>query len=124
MKTLRDTWLIYRRSVVLTLRQPVWVAMGMFQPILYLLLFGPLLEGATGAAGATGSAFNWFVPGLLIMTGFFAAAFAGFGLACGCCARDCKGDRAEQSASASRETLFDITFLRGRLLRWRDADGK
>jgi ABC-2 type transport system permease protein len=80
MKTMRDTWLIYRRSVVLTLRQPVWVAMGMFQPILYLLLFGPLLEGATGAAGATGSAFNWFVPGLLIMTGFFAAAFAGFGL--------------------------------------------
>jgi ABC-2 type transport system permease protein len=80
MKTLRDTWLIYRRSVILTLRQPVWVAMGMFQPILYLLLFGPLLEGATGAAGATGSAFNWFVPGLLIMTGFFAAAFAGFGL--------------------------------------------
>ncbi len=54
--------------------------MGMFQPILYLLLFGPLLEGATSTAGATGSAFNWFVPGLLIMTGFFAAAFAGFGL--------------------------------------------
>jgi len=80
MKVLRDTWLMYRRSLILTLRQPVWVAMGMFQPILYLLLFGPLLEGATGAAGATGSAFNWFVPGLLIMTGFFAAAFAGFGL--------------------------------------------
>jgi len=80
VKTLRDTWLIYQRSLILTLRQPVWVIMGMFQPILYLLLFGPLLEGATGAAGATGSAFNWFVPGLLIMTGFFAAAFAGFGL--------------------------------------------
>lgn len=80
MKVLRDTWLIYRRSVILTLRQPVWVMMGVFQPILYLLLFGPLLEGATAATGTTGSAFNWFVPGLLIMTGFFAAAFAGFGL--------------------------------------------
>lgn len=80
MKVLRDTWLIYRRSVTLTLRQPVWVIMGLFQPILYLLLFGPLLEGATSAAGATGNAFNWFVPGLLVMTGFFAAAFAGFGL--------------------------------------------
>lgn len=80
MKVLRDTWLIYRRSIILTLRQPVWVMMGVFQPILYLLLFGPLLEGATTATGATGSAFNWFVPGLLIMTGFFAAAFAGFGL--------------------------------------------
>jgi ABC-2 type transport system permease protein len=80
VKVLRDTWLIYRRSVILTLRQPVWVIMGLFQPILYLLLFGPLLEGATATTGASGSAFDWFVPGLLIMTGFFAAAFAGFGL--------------------------------------------
>lgn len=87
MSTLRDIWLIYRRSVILTLRQPVWVFMGMFQPILYLLLFGPLLDGATGAPGASagggarsGDAMDWFVPGLLVMTGFFAAAFAGFGL--------------------------------------------
>ena len=49
MKTIRDTWLMYRRSLILTLRQPVWVAMGLFQPILYLLLFAPLLEGATSA---------------------------------------------------------------------------
>ncbi len=80
MKVLRDTWLMYRRSLILTLRQPVWVAMGLFQPILYLLLFAPLLEGATSNAGASSSAFNWFVPGLLILTAFFAAAFAGFGL--------------------------------------------
>jgi ABC-2 type transport system permease protein len=77
---LRDTWLIYRRSFILTLRQPVWVAMGLFQPILYLILFAPLLEGATSTAGASASAFNWFVPGLLILTAFFAAFFAGFGL--------------------------------------------
>jgi ABC-2 type transport system permease protein len=80
MTVLRDTWLIDRRSVNLTLRQPVWVIMGLFQPIIYLVLFGPLLEGATAAAGTTGNAFNWFVPGLLVLTGFFAAAFAGFGL--------------------------------------------
>ncbi len=49
MKILRDTWLMYRRSLILTLRQPVWVAMGLFQPILYLILFAPLLEGATSA---------------------------------------------------------------------------
>ncbi len=34
MKVLRDTWLMYRRSLILTLRQPVWVAMGLIQPIL------------------------------------------------------------------------------------------
>jgi ABC-2 type transport system permease protein len=80
VRTLRDTWLIYRRSLTLTLRQPVWVAMGIFQPILYLVLFGPLLNGAVGATGQTGSAYNWFIPGLLVQTAMFAAAFAGFGL--------------------------------------------
>ena len=80
VRTVRDTWLIYRRSLRLTLRQPVWVAMGIFQPILYLVLFGPLLEGATGATGSTANAYNWFIPGLLVQTAMFAAAFAGFGL--------------------------------------------
>ncbi len=80
VRTLRDTWLIYRRSLILTLRQPVWVAMGLFQPVLYLFLFAPLLEGAAMTAGASASALNWFVPGLLILTAFFAAFFAGFGL--------------------------------------------
>lgn len=37
VRTIRDTWLIYRRSLILTLRQPVWVIMGLAQPILYLL---------------------------------------------------------------------------------------
>ena len=80
VRTVRDTWLMYRRSLTLTLRQPVWVAMGVFQPILYLTLFGPLLDGATSMTGATGSAYNWFIPGLLVQTAMFAAAFAGFGL--------------------------------------------
>ena len=44
MKFIRDTWLIFERSVWLTLRNPVWVFIGLMQPILYLLLFGPLLE--------------------------------------------------------------------------------
>ena len=46
MKTLRDTWLIFQRSLWLTLRKPVWIFVGMMLPLLYLVLFGPLLEGA------------------------------------------------------------------------------
>jgi ABC-2 type transport system permease protein len=80
MQTLRETWLIFRRSVVLTLRQPVWLLMGIFQPILYLVLFGPLLEGAVTQAGAGVNAFDWFVPGMLVMVAVFGAAFVGFGL--------------------------------------------
>jgi len=80
MQTLRETWLIFRRSLVLTLRQPVWLLMGIFQPILYLVLFGPLLEGAVTEAGAGVNAFDWFVPGMLVMVAVFGAAFVGFGL--------------------------------------------
>ena len=80
MNTIRDTWLIYQRSMWLTLKQPVWVVFGLGQPILYLVLFGPLLKGATEAAGTSTNAFNWFVPGLLIQIALFGAAFTGFGL--------------------------------------------
>jgi ABC-2 type transport system permease protein len=80
VNTIRDTWLIYQRSMWLTIKQPVWLIFGLMQPILYLVLFGPLLEGATSAAGATTNAFNWFVPGLLIQVAVFGAAFTGFGL--------------------------------------------
>jgi ABC-2 type transport system permease protein len=76
----RDTWLIFHRSLWLTIRQPTWIVFGMMLPLLYLFLFGPLLEGATQAAGAGTNAFNWFVPGLLIQIAIFGTAFVGFGL--------------------------------------------
>jgi ABC-2 type transport system permease protein len=78
--TLRDTWLIYQRSMWLTFKQPVWIVFGLIQPVLYLVLFGPLLNGATQAAGTGTNRFNWFVPGLLIQVALFGAAFTGFGL--------------------------------------------
>ena len=80
MKLARDTWLIFRRSLILTLRQPVWVIFGLMQPVLYLILFGPLLQGATQAAGTGTNAFNWFVPGLIVQIAVFGTAFGGFGL--------------------------------------------
>ena len=80
MKTITDTWLIFRRSLILTLRQPTWIVFGMMVPVLYLVLFGPLLEGAVASAGAGTNAFNWFVPGLIIQIAIFGTAFGGFGL--------------------------------------------
>jgi ABC-2 type transport system permease protein len=81
MKLLRDTWLIYARSVRQTLRQPVWVIIGLSQPIIFLFLFGPLLEPLVQAPGfPSGGAWNVFVPGLLVQIALFSGAFAGFGL--------------------------------------------
>jgi ABC-2 type transport system permease protein len=81
MRVLFDTWLIFRRSVTLTLRNPVWIVMGLMQPILYLLLFGPLLNNIARMPGfPPGGAFNVFVPGILVMTALFGTVFVGFGL--------------------------------------------
>jgi ABC-2 type transport system permease protein len=81
--TLSDTLVIFRRSLRLSLRNPVWVIIGLLQPLLYLGLFGPLLEKLTKLPGfPAGSGGSWrvFVPGLLVQLGIFGAAFVGFGL--------------------------------------------
>jgi ABC-2 type transport system permease protein len=75
MKLLRDTWLIFHRQLQLLIRNPVWLFIGIFQPFLFLVLFGPLLKPLFGA-----NAYNIFVPGLLIQLGLFGSMFVGFGL--------------------------------------------
>ena len=44
MSFLRDVWLVFQRYMWLFLRNPVWVIIGVIQPVFYLLLFAPLLE--------------------------------------------------------------------------------
>ncbi len=59
----------------------MWVIVGLSQPILYLLLFAPILKGIANAPGfPQGGAYNVFVPGLLIQLGLFGASGVGFGL--------------------------------------------
>src|SRR5438874_843123 len=81
MKVLRDTWLVFGRYFGLFIRNPVWVAIGVLQPVLYLVLFAPLLNPiATMRGFPPGGAYNVFVPGLLVQLGMFGAAGVGFSL--------------------------------------------
>jgi ABC-2 type transport system permease protein len=79
MKLLRDTWLIFQRQMLLILRNPVWLIIGVLQPLYFLLLFGPLLQDALQVDSAA-DAYRIFVPGLLVMLAMFGAMFTGFGL--------------------------------------------
>jgi ABC-2 type transport system permease protein len=64
-----------------TLRNPVFIFASMFQPLLYLLLFMPLLNGLGVAPGLpAGQKVEVFVPGLLVMQALFGTAFVGFSL--------------------------------------------
>jgi len=80
MTFFRDTWIIFLRSMRLSLRQPLWVLIGLLQPILYLTLFGPMLQNIAATSGFEGDAWQVFVPGLLVQLGIFGGLFVGFGI--------------------------------------------
>ncbi len=75
---LRESYIVFNRQLRMNLRNPAWVIIGMLQPVLYLLLFGPLLEPVISQLG--GNKYTWFVPGMLVQLGIFGAFFAGFSL--------------------------------------------
>ena len=51
MKLLRDTWLVFERYFGIFIHNPVWVALGVLQPLLYLVLFAPLLKPIAAMRG-------------------------------------------------------------------------
>ena len=75
----RETSIVFRRQLRMAVRNPAWVIIGLMQPILYLVLFGPLLEPIAGQLG-TQNAYTLFVPGLLVQLSIFGSLFAGFSL--------------------------------------------
>lgn len=81
MTFFKDTWIVFSRAMRLSLQNPLWVIIGISQPILYLSLFGPLLQAIAGAPGfPPGDAWQIFVPGLLVQLGIFGGSFVGFGI--------------------------------------------
>ncbi|WP_244901775.1 ABC transporter permease [Streptomyces europaeiscabiei] len=76
MKLISDTWLVFSRQMLLVLRNPVWLIVGLLQPLCFLFLFGPLL----GPVLRGGDSYQTFVPGLLVNMAMLGTLFAGFGL--------------------------------------------
>lgn len=76
-----DMLVAFRRSLTMTLQNPVWMLVSLMQPLLYLALFGPLLISVAQTPGfPEGDAWQVFVPGLLVQLGIFGASFVGFGI--------------------------------------------
>jgi ABC-2 type transport system permease protein len=74
-----QTGLFFRRKLLETLRQPVWIVTGLITPVLYLALFAPLLQSlAGGPAFPPGHVLDVFVPGIMVLIGFGAGMGAGW----------------------------------------------
>ncbi|MFJ9518072.1 ABC transporter permease [Kitasatospora sp. NPDC101801] len=82
MKLARDTWLVFQRQLLLMWRTPIWLVVGVVQPVFYLLLFAPLLKKPLEPMGATTYAevYQIYVPGLLAVLCIFGGLYTGFSL--------------------------------------------
>jgi ABC-2 type transport system permease protein len=74
-----QTGLFFRRKLLETLRQPVWLITGLTTPLLYLALFEPLLRSLDGGPGfPAGHVLDVFVPGVMVLIAFGAGMGAGW----------------------------------------------
>jgi ABC-2 type transport system permease protein len=79
MKVLKDIALLYVRSFRETKANAIWVAIGISSPLLFLLLFTPLLQNLAGGPGfRTDNVLNVFLPGILAFMAFGSGNGPGF----------------------------------------------
>jgi ABC-2 type transport system permease protein len=74
----RDTTIVFARELRPMLRDPFSVVFSMIQPLVFLGLFAPLLSDVPGLG--EGSALQWFVPGIVVMSCLFGASMTGSNL--------------------------------------------
>jgi ABC-2 type transport system permease protein len=83
MTLAHDVWLVFQRQMLLVIRTPIWIAVGVIQPVIYLFLFGPMLKQALVSVGGPDTyadAYTVYVPGLMVSISCFGGIFSGFGL--------------------------------------------
>jgi ABC-2 type transport system permease protein len=78
MSVIRDTGTVLIRELRPTLRDPFSPIFSMGQPLIFLALYGPLLNGMEGIG--EGSPWQWFVPGILVMVALFGTSMTGSNL--------------------------------------------
>jgi ABC-2 type transport system permease protein len=72
-----DTVTVFNRELRPVLRNPGAIVFSMIQPLVFLALFAPLLPDVPGQRG---SALQWFVPGIVVMSCLFGCSMTGANL--------------------------------------------
>ena len=79
MHLLTDIFLVFRRYLAISWRHPMWIVLGISQPIAYLVLYGPIMTRTLTSTGVEPRlAWQTYVPGVLVQLSLFGAAFVGF----------------------------------------------
>lgn len=76
-----DTVYLLQRHVRATLRLPIWIAVMLVQPIIWLTLFGQLFRRVVELPGFGATSYiQYLTPGVVIMTALFSSLWSGMTL--------------------------------------------
>jgi ABC-2 type transport system permease protein len=79
---MRNTWVFYCREMSHRFRQPMWLIMGLAQPVLYMFFFGPLVQKfvAYTPGFPPGDIWTIFAPALMVQMAITGSTFVGMNL--------------------------------------------
>ena len=72
-------WMVVRQARNL-MREPIWIAMMVVQPMLWLLLYGQLFKRVGAQGPASGSYVEFLTPGVVAMNAFFGGMWSGMAM--------------------------------------------
>ena len=79
-QVLRHTGWMVVRQVRNLMREPIWIAMMIIQPMIWLLLYGQLFSKVPALRGGASSYIEFLTPGIMCMNAFFGGTLVGMAM--------------------------------------------
>jgi ABC-2 type transport system permease protein len=80
VRTIRDTWWMVVRQAINLMREPIWIALLLIQPMIWLLLYGQLFSRVPSLRGGASTYVEFLLPGIVVMNAFFGGTWAGMAM--------------------------------------------
>ena len=80
MTVARDTWWMVVRQARNLMREPIWIALLLIQPMIWLLLYGQLFSRVPALRGGASTYIEFLLPGIVVMNAFFGGTWAGMAM--------------------------------------------
>jgi ABC-2 type transport system permease protein len=75
------TWYMVGRQARNLFREPIWIALMLIQPMVWLLLYGQLFKRLPALGGfGTDSYIEFLMPGIVVMNAFFGGTWSGMAM--------------------------------------------
>ena len=81
MRAASHTWWMIMRQTRNLMREPIWIALLLIQPMVWLVLYGQLFKNVTKLGGfGTTSYVTFLAPAIVVMNSFFGATWSGMAM--------------------------------------------